>query len=431
MVARRVVVTGIGLVTPFGMGAARLWDGLLAGASAVGPVTAFDASACATGFAGEIRPDGFDAGQLVADRRQRAAMGRHAQLAVAAAMLAMRDAGLGSTRLDPARVGVFVGTNHDRTAFLDMYGLLTRLRDPEDPTRPDVTRFWELARRHYDPMRFIRTVPNGPAAHVAIGAQARGPNSTVLTDGVASTLAIGDAARVVERGEADVMLAGGADSEVTPDAFLWWELLGLLSRSRECAATASRPFDAARDGLVPGEGAGMLVLEPLPHARARGARVYGELTGYGAAMDAGLVPAETSGGDAIARAITAALADARRPPPSVGYLNAHGLAAPLLDRVEARGIRRAFPARTPPVSSIKGAVGYSNAAAGVLDLACCLLALQAGVLPATVNLEAPDPACDLDHIVGEPRRAAIDCALSVSFGLGGQAAALLVGRDAA
>jgi 3-oxoacyl-[acyl-carrier-protein] synthase II len=426
MTRRRVVVTGIGLVTPFGTGTDTLWAALLHGASAVGPVTAFDASECSTSMAAEIRPGSFDPGRLLGDRKRLKLMGRHIQLGVGAAVLAMRDAGLAAGAIDGDRIGVFVGGNHDRTVFIEMYEFIMRLKDRNDPDEPDLTRLWEMAQLHYHPMSFLRTLPNGPAAHIAIEHQARGPNCTILTDGVGSALAIGDAARAVEYGEAEVMLAGGADSEVNPEAFLSWQLMGLLSGSRSASA-ASRPFDRRRDGIVLGEGAGMLVLEELEHACARGAAIYGEVLGYGTATDPGVLPAEDSTGDAIVRAMDAALRDAGRARESVGYVNAHGLSSPLLDRVEARAIRRFYSDETPPVSSIKGAIGYLNAAAGAVDLATCLLALRNGVLPPTIHLEDPDPECALHHVANVPRPAAIESALSISFSLGGEAVALLVG----
>ncbi len=424
---RRVVVTGIGLVTPFGVGSPPLWAGLLAGESAISRVSAFDTSASSTPFGGEVRPELFDASALVGDRKRLKLMGRHAQLAFTAALLAVEEAGLDPRLLDPNRIGVFIGTSHDRTAFNQILDLLTRLKDSEEPQQPDLSRLWEMANRYYDPMLFLRTMPNACAAHIAIHYTARGPNSTILTDGVASAQAIGDAARVIECGEADVMLAGGVNSEVNPEGFLSWELLGLLSRNRTNPARASRPFDRDRDGVVPGEGAGVLVLEALEHARARGAAIYGELLGYGASTDGQVLPDEASEGDAIRLAMEQALRDARCLPESVGYLNAHGLSSPLFDRVEARAIRRCFPKGPPPVSSIKGAIGYLNTAAGAVDFAACLLALRDGVLPPTINLETPDPDCQLDHVANVPRPARISSALSVSFGLGGQATALLVG----
>ncbi len=425
---RRVVVTGIGLVTPFGVGAQPLWEGLLAGAAALSCVRAFDASACSTPFGGEIRPEMFDAARFVGDRKRLRLMGRVTQLAVSAAVLAMQDAGLEPGSVDPSHVGVFIGTSHDRTALHELYDLLTRLEAPEEPQKSDLSRLWGIATRYYDPMHFLRTLPNGPAAQIAIHYDARGPNSTILTDGIASAQAVGDASRVIERGDADVMLAGGADCEVTPEGFLCWELLGMLSHNRTDPDRASRPFDQARDGVVLGEGSGVLVLEALERACARGASIYGELLGYGAATDGRVLPTEASEGEAIRLAMEAALSGAGRSPASVGYLNAHGLSSPLLDRVEARAIRRLSPGQTPPVSSIKGAIGYLSAAAGVVDLAACLLALRAQVLPPTINLETPDPDCQLDHVANAPRPARITTALSISFGLGGQATALLVGR---
>lgn len=427
MASRRVVVTGIGLVTPFGVGLRPLWEGLLAGTSAISFVSAFDASACSTPLGGEIRPEIFDASKFVADRKRLRLMGRHTQLAVSAAVLAMQDAGVDTRRLEPNPVGVFMGTSHDRSALHEIYELLTHLGDLEDLQKLHMSRLWEMANRYYDPMHFLRTLPNGPAAHIAIHYNARGPNSTILTDGIASAQAVGDAARIIERGDADVMLAGGTDSEVNPEGFLCWELLGLLSHNRTDPARASRPFDRDRDGMVLGEGSGVLVLEALEHARARDASIYGELLGYGSATDRRVMPGETSEGEAIQQAMETALRDADCSPDSVGYLNAHGLSSPLLDRVEARAIRRLFPQQTPPVSSIKGAIGYLSAAAGVVDLAACLLALRAGVLPPTINLETPGPECELDHVANVPRAARITTALSICYGFGGQAVALLVG----
>jgi 3-oxoacyl-[acyl-carrier-protein] synthase II len=403
----RVVVTGIGVITPFGVGGEQFWSGLLAGASTLAPAP-FDASACTTPFAAPVRADSKDLVNLVGDRKRLKLMGRHAQFAVAAAVLAVQDAGLHLAEVNPGRVGVFMGTSHDRYAYDETY-----------------RRVWAGSGRGEDPLHFLRTLPNGPAAHTAIQFGARGPNSTILTDGVATAQAVGDAVRVLERGDADVMLAGGADSEVNPDGFLGWQLLDLLSRNRTDARVASRPFDRARDGLILGEGAAVFVLERLEQARGR--RIYGEILGYGSGTDGEMLPGPDADGEPFRQALAAALEEARCAPDSLGYLNAHGVSSPLLDRIECRGIRRLFGSHCPPASSIKGAIGYLGTAAPAVDLVACLFALREGLLPPTINLEDPDPECDLDHVANTPRPSRIRTAASVSYGLGGHAVALVVG----
>jgi 3-oxoacyl-[acyl-carrier-protein] synthase II len=282
-----------------------------------------------------------------------------------------------------------------------------------------------------DPLAYLRLLPNMTASHVAIRHGARGPNNSVNTACAAGTQAIGDASRVVERGDADVMIAGGADSRIHPHGVLRLALLGALSTRNDSPAEASRPFDRDRDGFVIGEGAGIVVLEEASHAEKRGARAYGEVTGFASTADAcGIVAAPDDARGAIA-CMRNALADAGIAPEDIGYINAHGTSTLANDSLETRAIKAVFgsAARRIPISSIKSMIGHLVCAAGAVEFVACLLALHHGVIPPTINLRKPDPDCDLDYVPNEARPARVRITLSNSFGFGGQNAALVASRQ--
>jgi 3-oxoacyl-[acyl-carrier-protein] synthase II len=427
-VRRRAVITGRGAVTPIGVGVAAFWAALLEGASGIGPLPGLVGSACPTLIAAEVRAPV----RSRAEAKRAKLMGRHSRFALAAGAEALGEAGLSPGQVPPERFGVVVGTSHDRGDFARNHACLTRLRAAGAPGGADERLFWSAAQALCDPLEFLRALPNGPAAHLAIECQAQGPNATVAAEGVAGLQAIGEAARLIERGDADVMLAGGTDCLTGVERLLSLAMLGHLSRRNDDPPGASRPFDRARDGLVPGEGAAIVLLEAAEHAEARGARALGEVLGYGTTLDAAERFAAAADGRSWAEAIGQALADGEVAARHLGYVCAAGLSHPAEDAAETVALRRALggmAARTP-VSSIKAQVGVLGNAAGSLDAVTSLLAMECGVLPPTRNYAVPDPRCDLDYVPNTPRSAWPATALVNARGLVGHTACLVLGRPA-
>lgn len=428
---KRVVVTGIGAVTPLGVGIDALWSGLVAGRSGIGPITLFDAQGYPTRIAAEVKGD-FDPGAFVDDVKALKSMGRNSQFAVAAGLMAFVDAGLKPGTYRPERCGVSLGAARGYLAgsFSKLFTFAHTLEDPNHPGRLDVPAYVRGALKHLHPLDFVASLPNMPAAHVARTVQARGINRTILTTCASGTQAIGDAARIIELGYADVMLAGGSDSMIHPLGMMDFNRLQALSTNNAAGARACRPFDAKRDGFVMGEGAGILVLEPLQRARERGARVYGEILGFGATSDAYRLTDEPPDGRGAVAAITRALEDAGLEPAAVDYINAHGTSTVLNDRIETMVVKQVFgkAAADVPISSTKSMLGHLMAAAGAVEAIVCLLAITRGVVPPTINYEHPDPECDLDCVPNHARPHRVRVAMSNSFGFGGQCAVLVVGR---
>lgn len=409
---RRVVITGRGTLNPLGRDVAETWDALLAGRSGIGRITRFDPTGFKTQIAGEVT--GFDPVAHFGAKDARR-MARPTQLGLAAAGQALAEAGLDA--LDNARgdrVGVLIGVGMgnldpilDGQATLDARGA--------DRVSP-----------FFVPMMLSDT----PAAAISIRYGLRGPALSVATACATATDAIGQAAAVIRRGDADVMVAGGTEAAILPLAIAGFSNMGTLSTRNDDPTAASRPFDRDRDGFVMGEGAGVLVLEELGHALARGATVYGELLGYGATADAYHISSPAEDGEGAVRAMRAALADAGLSPEAIGYINAHGTSTDLNDRSETAAIRRAFGshAEVIPVSSTKSAHGHLLGAAGGLEAIIVLQALATGILPPTINYTTPDPDCDLDVVPNTPRAADAQIAMSNSFGFGGHNAVLIFGR---
>ncbi|HSW10780.1 MAG TPA: beta-ketoacyl-ACP synthase II [Bacillota bacterium] len=407
----RVVVTGMGAITPFGVGVPALWDGLREGRSAVGPLTRFDASEYPCRIAAEV-PD-FQPGDFL-DARDARRMDRFAQFAIGAASLALADANLQPDALPAERSGVILGTG---------IGGMETLSD----------QFRELAERgpgRISPFFIPMMIANMAAGQLAIRYGMTGPNSTVVTACAAGANAIGEAYRVIQRGDADLMLTGGSEASLTPITLAGFCSMKALSTRNDEPARASRPFDAARDGFVFGEGAGVVVLESETHARARGGRIRAELVGYGMAADAYHIAAPPPDGRGGAMSMRRALLDAGIEPETVDYVNAHGTSTPSGDRGETLAIKAVFGehARRLPVSSNKSMFGHLLGAAGAVEFIATVLALEHAVLPPTVNYEQPDPECDLDYVPNQARAARIRAAISNSFGFGGQNATLVVRR---
>ena len=402
---RRVAITGLGVISPVGTGHRDFWSGLLAARSGARPIQAFDASGYPTRFAADV-PD-FDPGAYL-DRKDVRHMDRFTQLGVAAAQLAWDDGGLGP--VDPHRTGVSMGTG-----IGGMQTLVDQLHVLESRGPGRVSPF-------FIPMM----IGNMLAGQCAIRFGLMGPNASVTTACASSGHAVGDALRAIQHGDADVMLAGGAEAVLLPIALAGFSSMRALSTNNDDYQHASRPFDARRDGFVMGEGAGVLVLEALDHAERRGAHIYAELVGYGRSADAHhMVEPHPDGAGAVA-AMQAALADANLAPEDIGYINAHATSTPLGDAAETAAIKRVFGAHAYrlAVSSTKSVTGHLFGAAGAVEAIATALALHHEVLPPTANLESPDPECDLDYVPQVPRPLAVQAALSNAFGFGGHNASL-------
>jgi len=423
---RRVVITGMGLVTPLGVRVEELWKNLMAGASGVGLTTVFDASRFPTKISAEVRNwDIADEGQ---DAKHWQFCGRHTKFAAGAALQAMRDAGLEKgLPADPARLGVYLGSGEGQQDF-DSFTSMMMAAISGDTL--DVAKFTKLGLETLHPLSEVEQEPNMPAGHLAGMFNAQGPNLNCLTACAASSQAIGEAAELVRRGDADVMLSGGTHSMIHPFGVTGFNLLTALSTRNDEPARASRPFDNERDGFVLGEGAAMVVLEELEHAKRRGAKIHGELLGYGSTADAYRITDTHPEGRGAAACITMALKDAGLGTHDIHYINAHGTSTDVNDKVETLAIKKVFGehAYKIPVSSTKSMMGHLIAAAGATELIVCLLAIRDGMLPPTINYENPDPNCDLDYVPNKSRPGKCDRALSNSFGFGGQNISLIVGR---
>lgn len=429
----RVAITGIGVVTPIGIGAAEFAGALREGRSGARRITAFDCEGLETQIAAEVDDATFRPGEYVDPPKMVKHMSRSARFAVVAAALARRESGLNGHDVDPYRIAVSLGAGGMGPVDMDLLigqarAAIASARD-QNSDELNVPAFAREFRARTNPISMLRGLPNLAAAHVAIQQGARGPNNTITTACSAGTQAIGEGLRAIQRGDADVVIAGGTDAMINPVGVLGFSMLGTLSRRNDDPEHASRPFDARRDGFVIGEGAGVVVLERESVARARGATVLAELAGYGCTCDAYRITDERPDAEAAVRAIQLCLNDADASPADVQYINAHGTGTQMNDITEATAVRVAFGnSALPPMSSTKSMVGHLLAAAGAVELAATVLGLVGGFLPPTINFEVPDPACDLDCVPNAARRARIDAALSNSFGFGGQNACLLIRR---
>lgn len=419
---RRVVITGIGLVTPLGIGAAATWDGLVAGKSAIGPLQAIDASSLRTQIGAEIT--GLNARDFVANRRLIRSMTRGDLLSMAGAVSAVRDSGLDFANQNTERVGLFVGGNKEIADPMHMLDAVLVARG-EDGVG-DIRKFGENAPTSVYPLFFIEGLPAAPLFYISDAYGLKGANTYFSGTADAGATAIGRGYRAVKRGEADIMIAGGFD-----DATSWWNLtkfdgLGVLTGRNELGAGAVQPFDRDRDGAAFGEGAAFVVLEEREAALARGARVYAEVTGFGSAFDGYQTLTPRPDGQPLAHAIGAALREAGTTPDQVGYAAVHGCGTVLGDRSETKGVRTAFGAAADHLaaSSVKPATGHLCAAAGALNFGVAALALHHHVAPPTLNLHNPDPACDLDYVPHEARAIQTREAIALARGLEGQNVAL-------
>jgi 3-oxoacyl-[acyl-carrier-protein] synthase II len=407
---RRVVVTGVGLVCGCGIGAEEAWKNLLAGQSGIGPITHFDTTGFDSRIAGEVK--NFDPLNWV-EKKEIKKMGRFIQLALAASDFAMKMSGLTVSAEIAHRTGVFIGSG------IGGFDVIEREHSKLLAGGPG----------KISPFFIPATIVNLAAGQVSIRYGAKGPNSATATACSASAHAIGDAFRIIQRGDADVMIAGGTEAAITPLSVGGFAAMKALSTRNDEPQRASRPFDAHRDGFVVGEGSGILILESLEHAQQRSARILVEVAGYGMSGDAYHITQPAEEGDGGYRVMQAALKDAGVAPDDVGYINAHGTSTPIGDALETTAMKRLFGAGAKvAVSSTKSMTGHLLGGAGGLEAGISVLALRDQKLPPTINYENPDPACDLDYVPNQARSAAVRYALSNSFGFGGTNAALLFQR---
>lgn len=406
---RRVVVTGLGVVTPLGTSVDQFWENLRAGRSGIRRITRFDASDLASQIAATV--DDFDPESSIG-RKEARHMDRTAQLAVVAARLALQQAGLDSGGIDPGEIGVCVGTG---------IGALTTVEE-------EMATFSTQGPRRVSPFLAPMMIPNMPAGQVSIQLGLRGPSRCIATACATGSDCIGDAFETIRRGAATAMVAGGVDAPVTRFVMAAFCSCKALSRRNHEPERASRPFDRDRDGFVMGEGAGIVVLEDRDHALARGARVYAELVGYGATADAYHVTSPDATGQPMANAMRLALREAGLSPAQLDYVNAHGTSTVLNDRLETRALKLALGehAYRIPISSTKSMVGHLIGAAGAVELIATILSIQNRFVHPTINLECPDPECDLDYVPGQGRAHAIGFAMSNSLAFGGHNASLVV-----
>jgi 3-oxoacyl-[acyl-carrier-protein] synthase II len=408
---RRVVVTGIGLITPCGVGTEPTWAALLEGKSGIGPITKFDAAKFDSRIAGEVR--GFDPEPFIGKKDVKK-MDLFIHYAVAAAAFAQEQSGLTITPENAERVGVLIGSGIGGMNFFERQHQILLERGPD----------------RLSPFLIPGMIVNLASGQVSIRTGAKGPNSAVCTACATGTHAIGDSFRLIQNGFADAMITGGTEGVITPLAVGGFCAMKALSTRNDSPETASRPFDLDRDGFVMGEGAGILVIEELEHARRRGAKILAEIAGYGMSSDAYHISSPSEDGDGPIRVMGAALKDAGVEPKDLSYINAHGTSTPAGDRIEALAIKTVFGehAKKIPVSSTKSAMGHLLGAAGGVETAVCILAVGRDVIPPTINLTKPDPECDLDFVPNKARRAEVRWALNNSFGFGGTNASILVGK---
>ncbi|MBN2908266.1 beta-ketoacyl-ACP synthase II [Polycladomyces sp. WAk] len=407
--SRRVVISGLGVISPIGNDLSTFWNNLIAGKSGVGPVTQFDASDFPTRIAAEVK--NFDPLDYM-DRKEARRMDRFVQFAVAAARQALEHAGLDMNQVDVNRVGVYIGSGIGGLAtWEEQYQVLLN----RGPNR-------------VSPFFIPMMISNMAAGQVSILTGAKGPNSTSVSACASGTHSIGDAFRIIQHGDADVMIAGGAEATIRPLAFAGFCAARAMSTRNDEPEKASRPFDKDRDGFVMGEGAGVLILEELEHAKKRGANIIAEIVGYGMSGDAYHLTAPAPEGEGAARSMAHAIRDAGLKPEDIDYINAHGTSTDLNDKFETMAIKKAFGdhANQLAISSNKSMIGHLLGAAGGVEAVATAMTLKEQIIPPTINYETPDPECDLDYVPNEARRARIRAALSNSLGFGGHNATIVL-----
>ena len=412
MTENRVVVTGLGVISPVGNDVSSLWESLKEGKSGVGPLTTFDASKFDSRIAGEVK--GFDPYFYGISTKDAKHMDKFAQYAVAASKQAVTDAGLDLAKEDLTRAGVLIGSG------------IGSLHTTEEQART----YFEKGPSRLSPFLIPMLIVNEASGQVAICLGFKGPNSCVATACASGSHAIGDAFKILERGDADIMITGGTESCITYLGVGGFCALKALSTRNNEPQKASRPFDRERDGFVIAEGCGLVILETLEHAKKRNARIYGEISGYGMSCDAYHITAPDPGGDGPARAMKQAMKDAGINPEDINYINAHGTSTKLNDKVETKAIKNSLgnSAKKVMVSSTKSIMGHLLGAAGGVEFVICCLAIRDGIIPPTINYDFPDPDCDLDYVPNTARKAKVEVCMSNSLGFGGHNATLVVKR---
>jgi 3-oxoacyl-[acyl-carrier-protein] synthase II len=406
---RRVVITGLGLICAVGNTTEEVWQGLLAGKSGVTTITQFDASQFACQIAAEVK--GFDPLNYV-EKKEVKKMGRFIHLALGASEEAMKMSGLQITEESAHRVGVHIGSG------IGGFDIIER----------EHTNLMQGGPRKISPFFIPASIINLAAGHVSMRFGAKGPNEATATACTTSAHSVGDAFKIIQRCDADVMIAGGTEAAITPMGIGGFAAMRALSTRNDAPEKASRPWDKDRDGFVVGEGAGILILEELEHARRRGAKILAEIVGYGMSGDAYHITSPAPEHEGGYRVMLNAIRDAKIQPADVGYVNAHGTSTDLGDKLESVAIKRTFAEKIPPVSSTKSMTGHLLGGAGGLEAGITVLALRDQILPPTINYETPDPECDLDYVPNQPRKVNFDYALSNSFGFGGTNGSLVFRR---
>jgi len=408
---RRVVVTGIGLVTPCGIGTDNVWNNILSGKSGIGPITRFNTDRFDTKFAGEVKD--FNPEDYVQPKEVKK-MDLFIHYALAAAHIAVKDAGLDMGKEDPERVGVVVGTGLGGLPTIEKYHSVLLERGPGRIT----------------PFFIPMLIANEAPGHIAIQHGMKGPNLCIVTACATGAHSIGDACRIIQYGDADVMVAGGSEANLTPLTVGGFNAMKALSTRNNDPMKASRPFDRDRDGFVVAEGSGIIILEELEHAKKRGARIYAEMAGYGYNGDAYHITAPCPDGDGFIRCMRMALRDAHISPDHVDYINAHGTSTKLNDYIETLAIKEVFKAKAYriPVSSTKSMTGHLLGAAGAVEAVFSILSIRDQVCPPTINYENPDPECDLDYVPNTARKCTINTVVSNGFGFGGTNSTLVFRR---
>ncbi len=422
---RRVVVTGMGVVNPMGHSVDELWEGLKNSRSGVAEITIFDAQQFPTKIAAEVK--NWCISSVGEDAEAWKLRGRHSRFAAGAARQAVEASGVLDSIHDPTRFGVYLGSGEGGQDFAGFSQMMAAALKNEEL---DLAEFTRKGLELLDPAAELEQEPNMPAAYLAGMFNAQGPNCNCLTACAASSQAIGEATEIIRRGDADVMISGGAHSMIHHFGVTGFSLLTALSRSNDEPTKASRPFDRLRNGFVLGEGGAMVVLEELQRARARGAVIHGEVLGYGSTADAFRITDIHPDGRGAIGCMRMAIADAGLQPEQIDYVNAHGTSTTVNDKVETKACREVFGerAQSTPVSSTKSMMGHLIAAAGATEMIVCLKAIQDNLLPPTINYENPDPLCDLDYVPNQAREAECRHVLSNSFGFGGQNISLVVGQ---
>ena len=411
MSKKRVVVTGLGVISPVGSGKEKFWENLIAGNSGIGPITKFDASEMPTRIAGEVKD--FNVLDFI-DKKEARRMDLFTQYAVSAAKMAVNDSKLDLEKVDLTRVGVILGSGIGGISTLEEQHKVLLEKGPSRVS-PFMT-----------PMMIV----NMAAGQISIHLGAKGPNFTVVTACASGTNAIGDAFKYIQRGDADIVLTGGTESSITPLSFAGFCSMKALSTRNDEPTKASRPFDKKRDGFVMGEGSAILVLESLEHALKRNAPIYAEVLGYAATADAHHITAPAPDGEGAARAMALAIQDAQIKPSDIDYINAHGTSTELNDKYETLAIKEVFgeASKNVLISSTKSMTGHLLGAAGAIELAAVCLAIKDDIVPPTINYEYPDPDCDLDYVPNKARKKVINYAMSNSLGFGGHNASIVLSK---